>query len=199
MPLSVTGKNNLISVTSFTHASAWQDLGVTESTGGSYARQTISWAAAASGARANSAQITIPIAAGQTIQAVGIHDALSAGNSQGFFQIGSALRGSASVTTADTFTSLAHGLSTDDRVFFTTIAGETIPTGISITTLYFIRATGATADTFTVSTTSGGSALDITAAGECAWFRTIPQTFAIAGNLILPTSTGIVIDATAFG
>jgi len=162
MPLSVTGKNNLISVTSFTHASAWQDLGVTESTGGSYARQTISWAAAASGARANSAQISIPIAIGQTIQAVGIHDALSAGNSQGFFQIGSALRGSASVTTADTFTSLAHGLSTDDRVFFTTIAGETIPTGISITTLYFIRATGATADTFTVSTTSGGSALDIT-------------------------------------
>ena len=197
MPLSVTGKNNLISVTSFTHATAFQDLGVTETT--PVTRLAITWAAAASGARANSTQLSIAIAAGQTIQAVGIYDALSGGTSQAFFQIGSALRGSASVTTADTFTSLAHGLSTDDRVFFTTVAGEAIPTGISITTLYFIRATGATADTFTVSTTSGGSALDITAAGECAWFRTVPQTFAIAGNLILPATTGLVLDATAFG
>lgn len=199
MPLTTTGKNNLISVTSFTHAGAYQDLGVTESTGGSYARQAISWNAASAGTRTNSAQITIPIAAGQTIQAVGVWDALTVGNSQGFFQIGSTLRGAATVTTGDTFTSVAHGLVADDRVFFTTVAGDALPSGLSATSLYYVRSTGLTADAFTVATTSGGAAVDVTAAGEVSWFKTVPQTFSIAGNLVLPTTTGLVIDVTAFG
>lgn len=199
MPLTTTGKNNLISVTSYTHAGAYTDLGVTETSGGSYARQAITWAAASGGTRANSAQISIPIAAGQTIVSVGVWDAVSAGNSQGFWQIGSTLRGAATVTTADTFTSVAHGLAADDRVFFSTVGGDSLPAGLSATTLYFVRATGLTADTFTVATTSGGAAVDVTAAGECAWYRTVPQTFSIAGNLILPATTGLVIDANAFG
>ena len=197
MPLTTAGKNNLISITSFTHATAFQDLGVTETT--PVTRLATTWAAAASGARAISAQLSIAIAAGQTIQAVGVYDALTGGNSQGFWQIGSSLRGGASVTTADTFTSVAHGLAADNRVFFSTVGGDALPAGISATTLYFVRATGLTADAFSVSTTSGGAALDITAAGEASWYRTVPQTFAIAGNLILPATTGIVIDANAFG
>jgi hypothetical protein len=199
MPLTTTGKNNLISVTSFTHAGAYTDLGVTEVAGGSYARQAITWGTASAGTRANSAQISIPIPAGTTVQTVGVWDAVSAGNSQGFYQIGSTLRGAATVTTADTFTSNAHGLSADDRIFFAGIAGESLPAGLSATTLYFVRATGLTADTFTVATSSGGSAVDVTAAGEVAWFKTVPQTFSIAGNLILPITTGLVIDVTAFG
>ena len=201
MPLTATGKNNLISVTSFTHAGAYTDLGVTESSGGSYARQAITWAAASSGTRTNSAQLTIPINAGQTIQAVGVWDAITAGNSQGFWQIGSTVTGTAGVTAStDTFASIAHGLTTDDRVFFTAPAGQSgLPTGLSATTLYFVRATGLTADAFTVATTSGGAAVDITANGEVAFFKTVPQTFSVSGNLILPATTGLVIDVTAFG
>ena len=185
-------------MTAFTHVGAYTDLGVTETSGGSYARQSIAWSAASGGTRSNSGTLTIPIAAGQTIQTVGVWDALSAGNSQGFWQIGSTLRGAATVTTADTFTSVAHGLAADDRVFFTTVGGDALPTGLSATTLYFVRATGLTADTFTVATTSGGAAVDVTAAGECAWYRTVPQTFSIAGNLVLAASA-LVIDANAFG
>jgi hypothetical protein len=200
MPLTTTGKNNLISVTSYTHAGAYTDLGVTETSGGSYARQAITWAAASAGTRANSAQLTIPINAGQTIQAVGVWDAVSAGNSQGFWQIGSTLRGAATITAStDTFADFAHGVTTDDRVFFTAIAGQSLPTGLSLTTLYFVRATGLTANAFTVATTSGGAAVDVTTDGEVAWFKTVPQTFSISGNLILPVTTGLVIDATAFG
>jgi hypothetical protein len=124
---------------------------------------------------------------------------VSAGTLQGFFQIGSTLRGAATVTTGDTFTSVGHGLTTDDRVFFDTVAGDSLPAGLSSGTLYFVRATGLTADAFTIATTSGGAAVDVTAAGECSWFKTVPQTFSIAGNLILPVTTGLVIDATAFG
>lgn len=199
MPLSTTGKNNLISVTSFTHVGGLTALPSTETAGGSYARQAITWAAASGGTRTNSAQCTIPINAGQTIVATAVWDASSAGNIQGYYQMGSTLRGAATVTTADTFTSNAHGLVADDRVFVTTVGGDSLPTGLAIDTLYFVRATGLTADTFTISTTSGGSAVDVTAAGECAWFKTVPQTFAISGNLVLPATTGIVIDVTAFG
>jgi hypothetical protein len=200
MPLTVAGKNNLISVTSMTHAGAYTDLGATETSGGSYARQAITWAAASGGTRANSAQLSIPINAGQTIQAVGVWDAVTAGNSQGFWQIGSTIRGAGTVTAAtDTFASFGHGLTTDDRVFFATVAGESLPAGLSATTLYFVRATGLTADAFTIATTSGGAAVDITANGEVSFYRTVPQTFSISGNLILPATTGLVVDATAFG
>lgn len=199
MPLNTTGKNNFIRTTSFTHIGAYQDLGVTEVVGGAYARQAATWAAASGGAVAISAQAQIPIPAGMTVQAVGLWDALSAGNAQGFFQIGSTLRGAATVTTADVFTSVAHSLVADDRVFFATVGGDALPTGLSATTLYFVRATGLTADSFTVATTSGGAAVDVTAAGEVSWYKTVPQTFAIAGNLTLPATTGLVLDAGAFG
>lgn len=201
MPLTTTGKNNLISVTSITHAGAYEDLGVTETSGGSYARQALTWAAASGGARAISAQVTIPIAAGKTIVAAGGWDAVSAGTSQGFWPIGSNVAGVATITAStDTFSSFAHGLTTDDRVFFTAPVGQSgLPTGLSATTLYFVRSTGLTANAFTVATTSGGAAVDVTADGEVAFFKTVPQTFSIAGNLILPATTGFVVDLTAIG
>jgi hypothetical protein len=199
MPLTLPGKNNIISVTSFTHAGAFSDLGVTEVLGGTYARQPITWGAASGGTRSNSAQIAIPIPAGVTVSCVGIWDALTAGASQSFHQIGSSLRGASTVTAADVFTSVGHGLTADARVFVTAVGGDALPAGLSATTLYFVRATGLTADAFTLSTTSGGAAVDVTAAGECAWYQTVPQTFAIAGNIVLPISTGLVLDLTAFG
>lgn len=199
MPLTTTGKNNLISVTLYTHVGAYQDLGVTESTGGSYARQAITWAAASGGTRTNSTQLTIPINAGQTIQTVGVWDALTVGNSQGFWQIGSTIAGVGTVTAStDVVASFAHGLTTDDRVFFTAPVSGSLA-GASATALYFVRATGLTADAFTVSTTSGGAALNFTSDAEIAFYKTVPQTFAISGNLILPSTTGLVIDTTAIG
>lgn len=200
MPLTTTGKTNLVSVTSYTHAGAYTDLGATEVAGGSYARQAITWAAAAT-PRVNSAQISVPIPAGTTVVAAGVWDASSAGNSQGFWQIGSTLAGVAVVTAStDTFQSIGHGLTTDDRVFFVAPVGQSgVPAGLSATTLYFVRATGLTADAFTVATTSGGAAVNVTADGEVGFFKTVPQTFSIAGNLVLPATTGLVIDVTALG
>ena len=202
MPLTTTGKNNVLTngLTNFTHVGAYTDIGATEVAGGSYARQAITWAAASGGMRNNSGALTIPIPAGTTVPVVGVWDASSAGNSQGFWQIGSTLRGAATITAStDTFADFAHGLTTDDRVFFTAVAGQALPTGISATTLYFVRATGLTASAFTVSTTSGGAALNVTTDGEVVWRKTVPQIYTLAGDLILPTTTGLVLDATAFG
>lgn len=200
MPLTTTGRNGVLTsgASAITHIGAFEDLGVTETSGGSYARQAITFAAAASGIRDNNAQISVPIAAGKTIVAGGAHDALSAGNQMGFFQIGSTLRGTGVVDTiaSDTILSRAHGLATDNRVFFSGVAGGSLPSGLSATTLYFVRATGLTADAFTVATTSGGAAVDITALGtSLAWFVTVPNTFASAGNLIFATGA-LDLDAT---
>jgi len=188
MPYTTAGRNALLTSGKggVTHVGAVTDIAGTEVAGGSYARQAVTWGAAASGAATNTGALTIPIPAGSTPVALAYYDALSAGNLLGVFPYGSAgqvLDGVATVTAADTFTSNAHGLAADDRVFVAAVAGETLPTGLSASTLYFVRATGLTSDTFTLATTSGGAAVDVTAAGELVWFKTVPNTFASAGNL----------------
>ena len=188
MPYTTAGRNALLTSGKggVGHVGAVTDIAGTEVAGGSYARQAVTWGAAASGAATNTGALTIPIPAGSTPVALAYYDALSAGNLLGVFPYGSAgqvLDGVATVTAADTFTSNAHGLAADDRVFVAAVAGETLPTGLSASTLYFVRATGLTSDTFTLATTSGGAAVDVTAAGELVWFKTVPNTFASSGNL----------------
>lgn len=184
MALTTSGRNALLTdgLTQFTHVSCYSDLGTTEVAS---ARVAVSWNTAASGVRDNTAQLTIAIPAGGTAMVLSIHSALTVGNLQGIFPIGSSVRGTATVATSDTFTSYAHGLSTDDRVFFSAVHSESLPTGLSATTLYYVRATGLTADAFTVATTSGGAAVDVTGAGEVAFYRTVPNTFASGGNVVV--------------
>lgn len=195
MPLNTAGANALLTSgkSGITHVTALTDLSGTAVAG---ARQAVTWGAAASKQATNSGAIAIPIAAGETPAALGFFDALTSGNLLGVQPYGSSgqlVDGVATVATSDTFTSNAHGLATDDRVFFVAVAGESLPTGLSATTLYYVRATGLTSDTFTVATTSGGSAVDVTAAGEVAWFKTVPNTFASAGFVNLAIGA-LVLD-----
>ena len=71
-----------------------------ECTGGSYARQTSSWAAAAAGSVATDAGISFTDMPACTVTHVGLWDAVSAGNFLG----GGALSASKVVGAADTFT-----------------------------------------------------------------------------------------------
>lgn len=197
MPFTTTGRNKLLTGTpagapSITHIGAFTDIGVTEIPGAS--RAAITWTAAAGGVTDNNAQLSIAITAGTTVQTLGFFDASTAGNILGYWPIGSAgqvLRGVGTVdaTATDLIQSSAHGLAADDRVFFWPAGDAALPAGLSATTLYFVRATGLTADLFSVATTSGGAAVDITALGELAWAKTVPNTWASAGNLTLATGT----------
>lgn len=56
------------------------------------------------------------------------------------------------------FSATAHGFTTNDRVVFSTTGA--LPTGLSASTIYWIIATGLTADAFQVSTSKGGSAVN---------------------------------------
>ena len=60
--------------------------------------------------------------------------------------------------TTDFLTSAAHGLSNGDRVMV--FSGTTLPAGLSANTVYFV--VSKTTDTFKLSLTSGGSAINLT-------------------------------------
>lgn len=197
MPLVAAGRNAMLTSgkAGFTHVGAITALTPTEVAGGSYARQPVTWQAAgtpAAGQAGNNGAIAIPIPAGSTPIALGLYDAVSAGNFLGSLPYGSAGQPIGGVGTIDAATDLflskGHGLTTDDRVYFSTVNGEAIPTGISTTTLYFVLAAGLTADVFQISTTSGGGALNVTVSGEFGFWKTVPNLFASAGNINLATN-----------
>ena len=190
MPLTAAGRNALLTSgkAGFTHVSALTALTPTEA---ATTRQAVTWQAAgtpAAGQAGNTAALAIPIGAGVTIVGLALYDALTAGNHLATLPYGSAgqvVTGVGSVTTiaSDNIQSNGHGLVNTDRVFLGTVNSEALPAGLNATTLYFV--VGATADLFQVSLTSGGAAVDITGLGEVSWFKSVPNTFASAGNINL--------------
>lgn len=78
--------------------------------------------------------------------------------------LGSALQGPFTAKTDDTITIPGNALSVNDRVAFYPIPGATLPTGITEGTIYWVK-TVSGAD-ITISTTSGGAAVDVTAIGN---------------------------------
>ena len=94
--------------------------------------------------------------------------------------------------TNDTITVPSHGYTTDNRVVFYASMGSVLPTGITEGTVYFVLASGLTADVFKISTTSGGAAINITAVGAglvglvtpIAIADTISPNFAIGALIV---------------
>jgi hypothetical protein len=174
----------------------------TEATGGSpaYARKAVTWSAAAAGQKKNSAAITFDVAAGEYSHFL-LMDAVT-GNTNNYlgaipFGGASALKGFASVDTTltnDQFLSPGHGLSNTNRVQLHDTFGAALPTGITEGTLYYV--VNAATDTFKVSTTSGGAAVDLTAVGggEVYWQQVIPETFGAQGQITVAIDA-LVLDA----
>lgn len=86
--------------------------------------------------------------------------------------------------TDDTLTAQNHGFKNSDKVIFT---ADTAPTGLSVATEYFVIS--ATASNFKVSTSDGGSAVDITAADDVALVAHSTN------RKIIPQSTNSVTSA----
>lgn len=181
--------------TGLTHVTALTDL---SGTAVAAARQAITWGSAGSGGIVlNSAANAIPIAIGEAAMVAGIYGQLSGGSLLGLAGIGSAGQVITGLGTVDASTDLllskAHGLSADMRIFFDAVNAESLPAGLSATVLYFVLASGLTTDAFKVSTTSGGSAVDITVSGEFSFETTVPQPAAVS-----TTSLGIAIGALSY-
>jgi hypothetical protein len=117
--------------------------------------------------KANDGAVTFPTNSGSNEDqiAYGIWTASTAGTLKaiGFLDADPPVFGVGNVD--DTITSYAHGLATDQRVFVLAAPGAVIPTGLSENTAYYVLAAGLTADVFSLSASSGGAAVNITAGG----------------------------------
>lgn len=177
----------------------------TEATGGTpaYARQAVTFGAAASGQKSNTGAITFDVPAG-TYGFVGYFNTVTgnvAGNYLGYGPINGTVKGFASVDSAGVTSNLiqsnAHGLVAGDRVMVYNVFAESLPAGLTEGTIYFVIATGLTTDLFSVSLTSGGAAVDITGQGEMYFQKVIPEVFASQGQITIAAGQ-LVLDATAF-
>lgn len=191
MPYSTTGKNNMLGGIGATHGSLHtavpNDSGSNEVAGGSpaYARKSITLAAAGSGSRSITNNPVFDIPASTTIFFFGLWDALSGGNFLGWGPVnGGSVKGTATVDAAtETFTDYSNGLANDDRITFQAVSGAALPTGLSATTIYFVISVAA--NTFQVSLTSGGAAVNVTVSGEVVWQKVIPQAYSVQGTYTL--------------
>jgi len=143
--------------------------GGTEVTGGAYARQAVAtgassgWTASSGGNTDNNAVITYPTATANwgTVVAIGLFDALTVGNML-FWGFLSTTKWAFTAETTDIFTANGHALINDDRVILKAFGGS-LPAGVSGDTVYFV--VQVSGQTFKLSLTQGGAAIDITAAG----------------------------------
>jgi len=181
---------------------AYSTTGTNEVTGGSpaYARKSLTWAAASGGSKAIAATLpTWDVPASTTIAWWGTWDASTSGTFLGMVPLGGGsllnamVEVAADITANDIF-SKAHGLVADNRVVF----WGTLPTGLSVGTIYWVISTGISTDSFRVSTTQAGSAVDLTGTQPFGFFaqKCIPETFGAQGTYAL-TSGSVDLNVVA--
>ncbi len=157
---------------------------VTEAAYTNYARQAITFGApagATGGRRIQNSSLAFPQAGSgpTTAIAIGVYDAATVGNLLDVVwidgSVGLLVSAEAADLATDLLTSPGHGLASGQQVRFEISPDSpTLPVGLSENTNYFVIATGLTADQFKVSTTLGGSAVDITAIGTGRLYRLTP-------------------------
>jgi hypothetical protein len=162
--------------------SAYSTTGANELSGGSYARQTITWSSASGRSKASSGNIDIPVPAGATVAWVGIWN--SAGSTfRGMFPNGGAEKSFQVDLTNNRIYCEGHGLVNDDRVVFT---GGTLPSGLTAGTAYYVVGnTAGDPDYFQVASTQGGSAIDISTSqpsAEARLSKIVLEAYAGAGT-----------------
>lgn len=159
---------------------AFSASGANELTGGSYARQAITWSAAASRAKASSVTINVPVPAAASVAWMGIWNSagttfkgmIANGGSEKSFQVDLA---------NNRIYCEGHALANDERVTFT----GTPPTGLTEGTIYWVvGVTAGDPDYLQVASTQGGAAIDITgqASANCMVSKLVIETYAGAGT-----------------
>jgi hypothetical protein len=173
---------------------------VTEITGGAYARQqvqgTAAWTAPAGSGTDNVNEIAFPAATGAAwpeVVAVGIWDALTAGNLMMVDWLATTRYAFTALDAGDVFTAFGTGLANGDRVVLQAVDDSTLPTGVSADTIYFV--VGVSGNTFQLSTTSGGSAIALTANGAGKVVRINPRTVNVGDVFRFPIGNlDVIVD-----
>lgn len=84
------------------------------------------------------------------------------------------------------------GVAVNDNIAFFPPPGDTLPAGITEGVVYFVKTVSG--NDITISTTSGGATLDITAAGKGRAMKVTPKVMTIGDIPRIPTTSTIVED-----
>jgi hypothetical protein len=168
----------------FSHISLLNES-LTEISGGSpaYARNPLVWGSSSGGVADQDDDEIFNVPGSTTVAFLGFADHLTNGDGKqkGWWPLGGqTVKAGTAIASTDTITSPAHGLSNGHRAVFFDVATVGLPAGLVEGTVYYV--VGAATDTFQVSTTLGGSAVNVTADGECFFVRCIPEVFNAQGT-----------------
>jgi hypothetical protein len=180
------------------HSAFPNEAGVgAELSGNGYARAAVTnnvsnWPNYSGGQKTNGNPISFPQASGAWLEAVAfsIWDASTNGNMLARAWLGSDAGKIFTATSADVFTAPGHSLANDDKVAVIAVPGGTLPTGVVEGTIYF--AIGVSGDTFSLSATQGGGAINITVAGAGLIKKVVPKTVQTSDILTFPASSLVV-------
>ena len=151
-------------------------------------RAAVAWTNTA-GLLTNTAQLVHAVPAAGVVKFYGLCGAASGGTFYGYVPRAGAAESRTGFGTVDAagvvanaIQSAAHGLANDMTVLVYNVLGEALPTGLTEGQVYFV--VGAAANTFQLSLTQAGAAVDITAQGELYFARFAAHTFTLPGNLV---------------
>jgi hypothetical protein len=82
----------------------------------------------------------------------------------------------------------------DNRCVVFDVEGTGVPAGLTEGTTYWV--VGVSGNTFQLSATQGGAAVNVTADGYCWFQQSLPETLNAQGQLSVPIGSG-AIDARA--
>jgi hypothetical protein len=175
-------------------ATYWRllDRTLTEIAGGSYARLTASYNAAASGAVTTAVDKTFDVS-GVEVCFLGFITASGGGTDKGYTPLGGHQLKPVSFDAAtDTFTVPGHGYSNTNQVVLFDLYGGGLPTGFTEGTIYYVIASAT--NTFQLSATSGGSAITVAGSALSQMFvqRCSPENYGGAGTYKIPSGTTIL-------
>lgn len=188
MPFSTYASDYMLGQWSANHGlyaamhTAYSATGGNEVTGGTYARVAITWGAPASEVVSLSGTpYSLNVPASTTVEYVGYWDALTGGNFQGMEPLGGAAAFGFSAPSG-TGVLLAPGSATyaaNQQVVVFAPGGSVLPGGLVAGTIYYVKSPST--DSFSLSATSGGSAITLTADGSGIVQAITPEVFASAG------------------
>lgn len=166
----------------------------TEPSGNNYSRVQLTTSnfgsVAASNSISNTAVINFPQASGAWGELIGfaIYDASTAGNLYDKYYLTSGSYFTFSgLASSDIFTAPGHDFVADDIVVVLDLSGSALPTGVTQGTKYYII--NVSGDTFQLSTSQGGSAVNITTNGAGRIVQIVPQTIGAGAVASFPVGT----------
>ena len=84
------------------------------------------------------------------------------------------------------------GVAVNDQIAFFALPGDTLPTGVTEGTVYFVKTVSG--NDITISTTSGGATVDITAVGKGRAMKVTPKAMTVGDIPRIPTTSTVVED-----